>query len=106
MKIGKLKKLITIQQNTPTRGTTGEPLASWAAYATNRWAEILPEAGDEGFSAQKITTQRQMTVRLRYIAGVTSAMRVVYGGENFNILTVVNTGEQNRELVLKCELVS
>lgn len=106
MKIGKLKKLVTIQQNTPTRGATGEPVASWAAYASNRWAEIVPEDGSEGFSAQKITTQRQMTVKLRYITGVNSAMRLVYGGENFNILTAVNTGEQNRELVLKCELVS
>jgi len=65
-------------------------------------ASIEPISGREYFSAQ--TTQADVThrINLRYVAGVKPKMRVKYGSRIFDILSVSNVDERNRELQLMC----
>ena len=41
-------------------------------------------------------------IRMRYQAGITHKMRVAWGTRLFEIESVLNVGERNREIVLMC----
>ena len=53
--------------------------------------------------AQQMQADVTHRVRFRYVAGVTAKMRVLYGARIFNVLSVINPEERNREIVLMCK---
>ncbi|WP_139121850.1 phage head closure protein, partial [Piscirickettsia litoralis] len=61
-----------------------------------------PDAGRELFSAHQFYSEITHTVTLRYTPGITPAMRVYFEGRYFEILSVINRDERNRELILAC----
>jgi SPP1 family predicted phage head-tail adaptor len=101
LKIGKLRHRVTIEQVTETRDADGSVIETWATYATVQ-ASIEPVSGREYFAVQ--STQADVTHRIytRYVSAVVPRMRVKYGSRIFEILSVINTGERNRELQLMC----
>jgi SPP1 family predicted phage head-tail adaptor len=101
VKIGKLRHRIVIEQVAETQDPDGSVIETWSSFA-NAQASIEPISGREYFAAQ--TTQTDMThrINLRYIAGVKPKMRVKFGSRIFDILSVINVGERNRELQLMC----
>jgi len=101
VKIGKLRNRVTIEQVAETQDSDGSVIETWSNYAGAQ-AAIEPISGREYFAAQ--TTQADVTHRisLRYVSGVTPKMRVKYGSRVFDILSVININERNRELQLMC----
>jgi SPP1 family predicted phage head-tail adaptor len=101
VRAGKLRHRITIEQVAETQDSDGSVIETWSTFA-NAQASIDPISGREYFAAQ--TTQADVTHRisLRFISGVIPKMRVKYGSRNFDILSVINVGERNRELQLMC----
>jgi SPP1 family predicted phage head-tail adaptor len=101
VKIGKLRHRITIEETTETQDADGSVIENWSAFATVQ-SSIEPISGREYFAAQ--TTQADMThrINLRYVAGVKPKMRVKFGSRIFDILSVINVNERNRELQLMC----
>ncbi len=104
MNIGKLRHRVTIQQQAQTRDEYGGVVTTWQTFA-DRWAAIEPLSGRELFAAQQLANTVSIRVRLRYLAGVTPAMRVLYGTRTFSIQAVINVEERNEELQLLCEEV-
>jgi len=101
MRAGKLKKRVVIQKNTPTQDAYGSEVESWATFAT-RWASVEPLKGQEFFAAQQTDAALTVAFRLRYLAGVTTEMRVSYNSRLFDIHSAINVDERNRELILMC----
>ena len=101
MKIGKLRHRILIEQAAETRDADGSVIEAWSAYATVQ-ASIEPLSAREYFAAQSTQADVTHRINLRYLAGVTPKMRVSYGSRLFDILSVINVGERNRELQLIC----
>jgi len=101
VKIGKLRHRVTIEQVTETRGSDGSIIETWSTYATVQ-ASIEPVSGRECFAAQ--STQADVTHRVytRYVSAIVPKMRVKCGSRAFDILSVINTRERNRELQLMC----
>ncbi len=99
IRAGELRHKIIIQQNTPTRDAMNAEVDSWADYATV-WASIEPIRGKEFWDSQQINAEITGKIKLRYLAGVISKMRVKFGMRIFEILSVINPGEKNRELQL------
>lgn len=101
MKIGKLRHRVTIERVTVTQDTDGSAIETWTPFATVQ-ASIEPISGREYTAAQ--STQAEMThrIRLRHLPGVTPKMRINYGAHTFDILSVINISERNRELELVC----
>jgi len=100
MKAGKLRRVVTVQGSTHTVNEAGTPVVTWADKATLR-AEVVQQSTAEfirGFGASDETV---VVFRTRFIAGVTNADRIVFGGEAFNIREVVVTGN-DRGLELRC----
>jgi SPP1 family predicted phage head-tail adaptor len=101
VKIGKLRHRITIEQVTETQDIDGSVIETWTTFATAQ-ASIEPVSGREYFAAQSTQAEVTHRIRLRYLSGVTPKMRVNYNSRIFDILSVININERNRELQLMC----
>ena len=101
MKIGKLRHRILIEQAAETREADGSVIDAWSTYATVQ-ASIEPISAREYFAAQSTQADVTHRITLRYLAGVTPKMRVKHGSRLFDILSVINVKERNRELQLMC----
>jgi SPP1 family predicted phage head-tail adaptor len=101
VRAGRLSERVIIQTSTEARDSLGQAIPTWTTFAT-RWASIEPLRGDELFKAQTINAELTHQVRIRYIAGVTPKMRVLYGTRILRILQVADVFEEHRELVLLC----
>ena len=99
MQAGPLRHRITIETPTETQDTFGAAVATWATFA-ERWAAIEPLTGREFFAAQQINAEVSHTIRLRYVAGVTTKMRVAFGARHFDLAAVRNLDERGIELEL------
>jgi SPP1 family predicted phage head-tail adaptor len=102
VRAGKLRHRIAIEQVAETQDPDGSVIETWSTFA-NAHASIEPISGREYFAAQ--TTQADVTHRIcmRYLAGLIPKMRVKYGLRIFDILSVINVNERNRELQLMCK---
>lgn len=101
LKIGKLKHRVTLQEYTATRDSYGAELEAWVDIATV-WASVEPLTGREYFQTQQINAEISTKVTIRFKAGVTAKMRLIYNDRVFEIISVINTEEKDVQLVLMC----
>jgi SPP1 family predicted phage head-tail adaptor len=101
MFFGALRKRITIQQQSATQNTRGEPIPSWTTFATC-WASIEPKNGRELLAAQQVQSQVITEITIRYQSGITPDMRILYGTRYFDIQAIQNVEERNRMIVMQC----
>jgi SPP1 family predicted phage head-tail adaptor len=99
MRAGKLRHKVTIQDYTESQDSYGTVTKTWADYATV-WASIEPVKGREFWESQQINAEVTAKVILRYLEGVTPKMRVKHGSRIFQVISVINPEERNRELQL------
>jgi SPP1 family predicted phage head-tail adaptor len=98
---GLLDKRITIQAPTVSRNALGEPTVAWNAFATV-WAGVEPVQGREFWAQQQVQSDVTVRIRMRYLPGVTTAMRVAYGSRVLDIRSVIDPRERHTELQLMC----
>jgi len=100
MRIGKLRHRITFQQRTTTQNSYGELTETWADYAT-RWASVEPLKGREYFSAKQTQAEVDVRFRCRYLSGLNTAdFRIKYGSRIYDIVSIINVDERNKELII------
>lgn len=106
MRAGQLRHKITIEQlDTSTADAMGAAVKIWTLFCVC-WARVQPVSGKEFFNANQERAQISHKIRIRYVAEITPAHRVNFGGRLFNIQTVINFDERNRELeILAVEIV-
>ena len=95
--IGRASHRIRIEQKSVTRNAIGEEVVTWADVITDTadnsiWAEVWPLKWREFFAAQQTQYAADVRFRLRYRAGLTQDMRVVWNGDAFDILSIVDVG--------------
>ena len=101
MRAGPLRCRVTIEATVETQGSDGSVIHSWETFAT-AWASIEPLIGKEYFAQQREQATVSHKIRMRHIAGITHKMRIAWGTRLFEIESVLNVGERNREIVLMC----
>jgi SPP1 family predicted phage head-tail adaptor len=84
LRAGKLRHLATIESPTRSQATSGQPTISWSEFAET-YVSISPLTGRELWNAQQIQPDITHQVEARYLADVTSDMRVVFNSRVFNI---------------------
>lgn len=99
MRAGKLRNPVTIQQPVETPNSYGEPETTWILFA-QAWASIEPLQGREYLASAGIRSEVTTRIRMRYVEGVTTKMRVLFGDRQFDISAVINVDERGRELHL------
>jgi SPP1 family predicted phage head-tail adaptor len=107
MRAGDLRHQVDIEQLAgSTADGMGNTFQAWEALYAGVPAEVKPLTSQERWTADKaqaITTHR---VRMRWLDGITTAMRVKFGSRVLTINGIVNTDERNIELVLDCKEAS
>lgn len=98
---GALEQRITIQQRVAGVNALGQAVQSWADYAVV-WAAVDPLRGREFFAAGQ--TQSEVTTRftIRWRQGITSTMRVVWRGQPYDVLAVIEPQGGKQMLELMC----
>ena len=100
MRAGKLDQVVTIQQAATADDAFGQPIETWSTFATRR-ARIINESGDAFFQNERETTRRAIRLQMRYLSGVTEAMRFqMSDGRAYEIKEVVTLG-RNRGTELR-----
>jgi len=101
---GKYRHRITIQQPTTTKGTMGGVKNTWSTFATVH-AQKIHQATREFFAAQKVNAETTDLFVVRYLAGVTAKMRVIFGDRTYDIIGAPDMDGRRRELFLLCKEV-
>lgn len=97
MKTGTLRQRITIQTPTVTTDGSGISTESWTTFS-EVWAAVEPLTMRELFSAAAMDSKVDVRFVIRYLSGVLPTMRVYYNSKYYNITSIINTNERNREL--------
>ena len=100
---GRLRHVIAIQSKAFTTDAWGGQVEAWTNFATGIRAEVNPLSGRELIASQAAQSATTCRFKIRYMAGVKQAMRVVYGGQYYNISAVVDVDGRQRELHLMTE---
>lgn len=103
MRAGSLDRSITIQQSATVVDENGTPALTWTDFATAR-AQVVTATTNDFLKAYGETETMVAVFRIRWLAGVTTAMRVNYASENYQIVAVTEIGRRVG-LELRCELV-
>lgn len=102
---GKLRNRVILQE--PIRANDGgQMVATWSAVAADVPAAIEPLRGREAIVAKQVQATTTHKITLRYRAGVTAKMRIVWSGRVFSIDAIANLEEANRVLeILATEVI-
>jgi SPP1 family predicted phage head-tail adaptor len=101
MRAGYLRHQITIEAPEETQTADGSFAVTWRTFATS-WASIDPLLGKEYFAAAREQADISHKIRMRFVSGLNHRMRILFGTRIFEIESVINLGERNRELVIMC----
>ncbi len=106
MNAGKFRKIITIQQQSATQDEYGAQVITWSSVGVDRCANVQPLQGREYFAGQQFQSKIDTRFILRYVAGITPKMRILYNSLSYNIESIINVGERNRELHIMCSRIT
>jgi len=82
---GKLRHVITYQSKTQALDEYGGVTETWADFATVR-ASVAPLIGKDLMASMAAQSTAEMRINHRYLAGVTSAMRIIWEGSEYEIV--------------------
>lgn len=99
---GKYRHKVTFQRMAETKNSYGEATEDWEdAFVTK--AGIFPNSGRDIQGQYVIQGEVSHRVHIRYMKGVNSEMRILFGNRVFDIVSPpVNFQEKNLELQLLC----
>ena len=99
MRAGNLRNYVTIQKPAESQDSNLELITIWTTFATI-WAEILPLAGREYWASRQTVSEATGKIRMRYIYGVTTKMRIIDGTKTYDIEAVIDIENRHKEIVL------
>lgn len=90
---GTLDRRITLEQVSRTQNGKGEPIETWSTLA-EVWAEAREPTGRELFAAEQRTAQIDRVFTLRWRDDLTPDHRIRYGGQIYDIDSIVEIGRK------------
>ncbi len=107
MKAGRLRHRFAIQLPQQTaQGATGEPTQRtgddpWKTIAT-RWGSLEALTGQEAMLAGQVTGQAQHKIGIRFFEGLTTKHRLVKDDRVFNIVSLRNVWDLDKDTEILC----
>jgi head-tail adaptor len=97
----------TIEQPAAGQSTSGAPSTGWTAFAAGVPVRLRDVSGQERYADQQIQGIARFEALLRYMRGVSAAMRLSVVNDATTIVldieNVSNVGMKNRWLILSCK---
>lgn len=103
MRAGTLRHRVSVEQRVQTRDAFGGVSDAWATFAASVPAAILPVSGREFFSAEAQQSEVTAKIVMRELAGLLPSMRIVHGGQHYNIRAILPDATLARHIVCMCE---
>jgi len=103
MRAGRLRHRVIIQE--PTAGTPdafNESTDTWSTFATV-WAEVKPLNANENIRNEQVVMDATHIITIRHLSGITPDMRISFDSRTFNISSIINVFERNKEIQLVCK---
>lgn len=91
-----LNKQVSIQSKSMT-GKGVDRTETWVEFCTCQ-ASIRPISASERIKSNREEMIVSHRIKIRYRSGITNGMRMVYHGRVFDIASVINIDEKNREI--------
>lgn len=101
VRTGDFTRRVTLQSRSSTPNGFGQASQTWSDVLTC-WARLEPLSGRELMLAQATSAEVTHQVEIFYRPSITAAMRVVYQGRFFNILSVIDPDMAHVTLELLC----
>ena len=101
---GRLRERVTIQSASEHRNAMGETTQTWSTYA-ERWASVQGISAREFLLSGQQQTEISHRVRLRYVDGLTSTMRVLWRGRVLEIASALEHNNRSEHELLCTERV-
>lgn len=95
-RIGELDQLIQIQARQPGQDALGQQLDSWSTVAAV-WAQARSVDGREAFAEGQMQATATVEFTVRYRPWITSAHRVLWRGEPYDIVKPPMDDDGHRE---------
>lgn len=97
---GRLDERVVVQQLTSSRNSIGEAIETWSTFAT-RWASVSRISSREFLQNSQQQTEATHRVRMRYVSGMTHAMRLLWRGAVLEITSLLEKNNRS-EVELLC----
>ena len=101
MRAGRLRHRLTIQVKNLTRDSAGQQTHSWTDFKTV-WGSVEPLSGREFEAQDQGKAETKTRIIVRYVEGITTEMRVLFGQLTYNIQTVIHHDHRQRQISLLC----
>lgn len=98
-----LRTPITLQAQASTQSSTGQVVGGWDDVA-QIWADFRTQSGLETVKAGAESALTRASARIRWRADVTTAMRVLMGGQAWRITAVLPDVNLRRHVDLTLEM--
>ena len=95
MDAGTLRERVTVQQATETRNSIGESLLSYTTFEVV-WASVQGVSAREFLLAGQQQVEVSHRVKMRYLTGLTSGMRLLWRGRTLEIISILE--HENRSV--------
>lgn len=92
---------MTVQSRSTAIDAVGGQAVTWTDVCS-LWAQVEPTSGQEITVGGALRSESMFTVTTRYYAGITPKMRILFEGQIFEIVSVNDTNQRHRELVMTC----
>lgn len=103
---GKLRRRITFQAYDGYLDDNGDIRKDldehWSDVATV-WGALDPISGREFYTAEQSQSEVTHKVRIRYRAGLETAMRIDLSGRKFEIQSIIDWEERHESMLLMCK---
>lgn len=104
MNAGRLRDVVTIQEQSGSQDSYGEPAATWTDVFSD-YAEVKQLTGREFFNDARVAADVDTRVVIRYRDGIKARQRVVCGTRVLDIQSVV-MDQKKTQLELLCKEAS
>lgn len=104
MKIGDLRHRITLQKYIETTDDEGFSTQQWQDIATV-WASVENLFGREYWQAAAIQAENTVKFTIRYRKDISSDMRIIFQGQQYEIISLDNIKYKNEYIEIKAKEV-
>lgn len=96
LRIGKMDRLITIEQATEIQGSDyGENTQTWSTWKL-LYANVYTGGGREFEAAKQINAEIDTQFQIRWVDGLSPKMRISYDGRYYDIYRIQEVGRRQR----------
>ena len=102
---GELRNQVQITRKDASLNAYNEEVVTWPVFASV-WAKIDHLRGREYLDARQATADLTTKITIRYLQGMLPSMRVEFGDQVYEVISVIDVQERHNVMELMCKQTS